>query len=616
MENNFIVSARKYRPQTFESVVGQSHITTTLKNAIARDQLAHAFLFCGPRGVGKTTCARIFAKTINCLNPTAEGDACGECESCRSFNEGRSFSIHELDAASNNSVENIRELTDQVRVPPQIGEYSVYIIDEVHMLSTAAFNAFLKTLEEPPHHAIFILATTEKHKIPATILSRCQIYDFQRIRLEDTVEYLKTIATREGVSFDDESLHLIALKSDGGMRDALSMFDKAVSFCGGKLEYKEVAATLNVLDYETYFTVTRSLLEGDYKSVLNLFDGVLKKGFSGQTFASGLASHMRDLLMCKDPQTLPLLEMTGSLLERYREQSQVCDISFLFNAISQLGAIDGGFRTATNQRLHVELGLMRISNLGQKKTFDITAPSLPQLNKEEQAAAPQQANTQPVTPIKAEPTTAQTPTQEVKQEVREATPTVVATPTVAATTAKEAPTPAAPKATTPVAPTAKPQTAPSAGSSAGSSETAKKLFGSSISDIMSGRALANEEEQAIYFDPQTQQKINKDWAVFIERLTKEHPRLGNAMQETKVSGHTLSLTVPTEITRDDLIRNQPEITQLLMECCGINGSIILDIEVKATEDNSLPHRTVDKVRFLADKNPELNTLIQDLGLDI
>lgn len=604
METNFIVSARKYRPQTFESVVGQSHITTTLKNAIARDQLAHAFLFCGPRGVGKTTCARIFAKTINCLNPTAEGDACGECESCRSFNEGRSFSIHELDAASNNSVENIRELTDQVRVPPQIGEYSVYIIDEVHMLSTAAFNAFLKTLEEPPHHAIFILATTEKHKIPATILSRCQIYDFQRIRLEDTVEYLKTIATREGVSFDDESLHLIALKSDGGMRDALSMFDKAVSFCGGNLEYKEVAATLNVLDYDTYFTVTRSLLEGDYKSVLNIFDEVLKKGFSGQTFASGLASHMRDLLMCKDPQTLPLLEMTGSLLERYKEQSQVCDISFLFNAISQLGTIDGGFRTATNQRLHVELGLMRISNLGQKKTFDVTTPALPPLKKEENPVATQQVVQQAVKPAQPQPTVAPAPQMEQPATVVKPAP---------------APTPAsAPAPSVAPAPAAAPAVAtPRPATPAVSSETTKKLFGSSISDIMSGRALVNdEEEQATYYDPQTQQKINKDWAVFIERLTKEHPRLGNAMQDTKVSGHTLSLSVPTEIIRDDLMRNQPEITELLAECCGVNGSIILDIEVKVTEDNTLPHRTIDKVRFLTDKNPELNTLIQDLGLDI
>ena len=612
MENNFIVSARKYRPQTFESVVGQSHITTTLKNAISRGQLAHAFLFCGPRGVGKTTCARIFAKTINCLNPTAEGDACGECESCRSFNEGRSFSIHELDAASNNSVENIRDLTDQVRVPPQIGEYSVYIIDEVHMLSQAAFNAFLKTLEEPPHHAIFVLATTEKHKIPATILSRCQIYDFQRIRLEDAVEYLKTIATREGVTFDDESLHLIALKSDGGMRDALSMFDKAVSFCGGKLEYKDVAATLNVLDYDTYFGVTRALFEGDYKSALMTFDEVLKKGFSGQTFASGLASHMRDLLMCKDPQTLPLLEMSGSLLERYHLQSQECDINFLFNAISLLGAIDGGFRTATNQRLHVELGLMRIANLGQKKNFDVATPALAPLKKEEGAPTPQQPVAKTVAPQN-------TPTPEPKPEPKAApTPEPQAAP---------APAPE-PQRGEPQRPVATMVSATMGGATlgvattdttpkSGGSETTKKLFGSSIGDIISGRAFKGEEgDKAVYYDPQTQQKINKEWSKFIEQLTSKHPRLGNAMMNTKVSGHTLSLSVPTEIIRDDLLRNQPEITEMLNQCCGVEGSIILDIEVKAEQEGSLPHRTIDKVHFLVEKNPELNTFIQDLGLDM
>ena len=609
MDNNFIVSARKYRPQTFESVVGQSHITTTLKNAIARGQLAHAFLFCGPRGVGKTTCARIFAKTINCLNPTAEGDACGECESCRSFNEGRSFSIHELDAASNNSVENIRDLSDQVRVPPQIGQYSVYIIDEVHMLSQAAFNAFLKTLEEPPHHAIFILATTEKHKIPATILSRCQIYDFQRIRIEDAVGYLKTIATREGVEFDDESLHLIALKSDGGMRDALSMFDKAVSFCGGKLEYKEVAATLNVLDYDTYFSVTQALLEGDYKSTLNIFDEVLKKGFSGQTFASGLASHMRDLLMCKDPQTLPLLELTGSLLERYHQQSKECDASFLFNAISQLGAIDGGFRTATNQRLHVELGLMRISNLGQKKTFDITAPSLPPLRKDEGVTPTQQTAPQTVAPTTTQPASAPAAPQSAPAapQAQQSAPVAQSAPAPAISRPSAPAAPATPSAPAPTVATAKPT----------GSEATKMLFGSSISDIMSGKAFVNEEgEKAVYYDPQTQQKVTKNWAVFIEKLTKEHPRLGNAMLNTKVSGHTLSLDVATDIIREDLLRYQPEITTLLHECCGVQGSVVLDIVVKVEEDNTLPHRTIDKVRYLTEKNPELNTLIQDLGLDI
>ena len=593
MENNFIVSARKYRPQTFESVVGQGHVTTTLKNAIARKQLAHAYLFCGPRGVGKTTCARIFAKTINCLNPTAEGDACGTCESCRSFDEGRSFSIHELDAASNNSVDNIRDLTDQVRVPPQIGEYSVYIIDEVHMLSQAAFNAFLKTLEEPPHHAIFILATTEKHKIIPTILSRCQIYDFQRIRIEDTVEYLKTIATREGVQFDDESLHLIARKADGGMRDALSMFDKAVSFCGGNLEYKEVAATLNVLDYDTYFGITDALLVGDYKTALMTFDEVLKKGFSGQSFASGLATHLRDLLMCKEPQTLPLLEITGSLLDRYKEQCARCDVGFLFGAAALLGEVDGGFRTATNQRLHVELALMKLAGLGQKKTFDVTAPQLPTLVKgEAPQPAPQPAVSAPQ-PAPVQPAPSVAPAQPAPQPVQ--TPVAEVAPAPKAT-----PTPqVAPQPTAPAAPRAK-----------------GGMFGGSISAIMSGKVAAEEEEKAVWFDPYAQQKITKEWDKFMERMMAEHPRMGHAMKKTIVNGHTLSLAVTTEIIREELLRNQPEITALLQECCGLEGSIVLDVTVNVAKEDNRPLRPVDKVRYLVEKNPELNTLIKDFDLDM
>ena len=361
----FVVSARKYRPATFNSVVGQKHITSTLKNAIERNQLAHAYLFCGPRGVGKTTCARIFAKAINCLSPVG-AEACNECESCRSFNEGRSMSIHELDAASNNSVEDIRNLIEQVRVIPQVGHYSVFIIDEVHMLSQAAFNAFLKTLEEPPQHAIFILATTEKHKIIPTILSRCQIYDFNRIRVEDAVEYLRYIAGNEGVTADDESLNLIAQKADGGMRDALSMFDKAVSFCGTNLEYKAVAQTLNVLDYDTYFRFTDLLLEGNYVDALLAFDAVLTKGFSGQIFMNGLNQHMRDLLVAAGP-AISLIEFTGALLERYREQAKRCNTTFLFGAISLLSDADGKLRTASNQRLLVELTLMKIAAMAQKK---------------------------------------------------------------------------------------------------------------------------------------------------------------------------------------------------------------------------------------------------------
>ena len=362
---NFVVSARKYRPATFASVVGQRHITSTLKNAIERGQLAHAYLFCGPRGVGKTTCARIFAKAINCLNPQS-GEACNECESCRSFNEGRSLNVHELDAASNNSVDDIRNLIEQVRIIPQQGRYSVFVIDEVHMLSSAAFNAFLKTLEEPPQHAIFVLATTEKHKIIPTILSRCQIYDFNRIRVEDGVEYLRYIATKEGVAADDEALNLIAHKADGGMRDALSMFDKAVSFCGSSLNYKDVAATLNVLDYDTYFKATELLLAGNYVEALLLFDEVLSKGFSPQVFISGLNAHMRDLLMSKGP-AVSLVEFTGTLVERYKAQAAACDEMFLFGAISLLTEADGKIRQSSNQRLLVELGLMKIAGLGQKK---------------------------------------------------------------------------------------------------------------------------------------------------------------------------------------------------------------------------------------------------------
>ncbi len=358
---NFIVSARKYRPSTFATVVGQKHITSTLKNAIERGQLAHAYLFCGPRGVGKTTCARIFAKAINCLRPVG-AEACNECESCRSFDDNRSLNIHELDAASNNSVDDIRNLIEQVRVMPQQGRYSVFIIDEVHMLSTQAFNAFLKTLEEPPAHAVFILATTEKHKIIPTILSRCQIYDFNRIRVEDGVEYLRYIASQEGVEADDQALNLIARKADGGMRDALSMFDKAVSFCGAKLDYKQVAATLNVLDYDTYFDMTDLLLAGNYIEALLRFDDVLGRGFSPQTFIAGLSQHMRDLLMARGA-AVSLIEFTGTLMERYRRQAEQCSEDFLFGAVSLLTEADGRIRQSSNQRLLVELGLMKIAGL-------------------------------------------------------------------------------------------------------------------------------------------------------------------------------------------------------------------------------------------------------------
>lgn len=360
---NYIVSARKYRPSTFNSVVGQKSLTTTLRNAILSNKLAHAYLFCGPRGVGKTSCARIFAKTINCMNLTPAGEACNECESCRSFNEQRSLNIHELDAASNNSVDDIRSLIEQVRIPPQVGKYKVYIIDEVHMLSQAAFNAFLKTLEEPPHYAIFILATTEKHKILPTILSRCQVYDFSRISVVDAVEHLQYVAGEEGVKAEPEALNVIAQKADGGMRDALSIFDQVVSYTGGNVTYKAVIENLNVLDYEYYFRITDTILEGDIRTSLLILNEILEKGFDGQHIITGLASHFRDLLVCKDESTIVLFEIGASIRDRYRETARQCPDWLLYQAIELANECDLHYRESRNKRLLLELTFVQLCQL-------------------------------------------------------------------------------------------------------------------------------------------------------------------------------------------------------------------------------------------------------------
>lgn len=364
---NYIVSARKYRPSTFQSVVGQYSITTTLKNAVKSNQLAHAYLFCGPRGVGKTTCARIFAKTINCANLSAETEACNVCDSCKSFDENRSYNIHELDAASNNSVDDIRILIDKVRVSPQMGRYSVYIIDEVHMLSQNAFNAFLKTLEEPPRHAIFVLATTEKHKILPTILSRCQIFDFNRITIQDAVNHLKYVAQNEGILVEENGLHVIAQKADGAMRDALSIFDQIVAFSGNQITYQGVIENLNVLDFEVYFKLTDHLLKGEYPSSLLVFDEVLRKGFDSQHFLGGLTSHFRDLLMCKHESTLPLMEVAAGVQERYLNQARTAPVDFLLDAIEVASKYDLDFRLARHKRLHVEFCLLKLSRLSSEK---------------------------------------------------------------------------------------------------------------------------------------------------------------------------------------------------------------------------------------------------------
>lgn len=594
---NFVVSARKYRPATFASVVGQTHITSTLKNAIARGQLAHAYLFCGPRGVGKTTCARIFAKAINCFSPI-DNEACNECESCRSFNEGRSFNIHELDAASNNSVDDIRSLVDQVRIPPQVGRYSVYIIDEVHMLSAAAFNAFLKTLEEPPAHAIFILATTEKHKIIPTILSRCQIFDFNRIRVEDSVGYLKYIAQQEGVTYDDESLNLIAQKADGGMRDALSMFDKAVSFCGQSLSYREVARSLNVLDYDTYFTTVETLMAGDYTRALLLFDRVLSAGFSAQTFMAGLAQHCRDLLMCRDAQTLPLLEVTGTLLDRYRAQAATCDAEFLFGAITLLAQLDATIRTATNRRLTVELGLMKLCRLSQKKNEpigDLESFELPPLNGA--VVAPSVA--QPTSSVPQPQPTAPQPT--AAQPVATAAP-AAAQPTPQPTTTKPAPQP-----------TSRP-----------TNTSRTSISGASLASLLSKASTksSDETEQAtttplVSIDPLTEQKIANARERFIAKLREQSVRMALAFDTMRVDGNRLTIDAESEVLEDEIRHHKSAVLHLLAETAGVNGSIDLEIVRPEVEYRApKPIRVEDRMAYLAEKNPLVAKLRKALELEL
>ena len=401
--SQYIVSARKYRPDSFGTLIGQDNIAQTLKNSILRGQLAHAYLFCGPRGVGKTTTARIFAKMINCSNPSEDMEPCGQCESCLSFAEGRSYCIHELDAASNNGVEDIKTLMDQVRIPPQVGKYSVYIIDEVHMLSQAAFNAFLKTLEEPPAHAIFILATTEKHKILPTILSRCQTYDFNRITVDNIVKNLRMVASSEGVSIDDESLHVIAHKADGAMRDALTIFDQTVAFCGTDVKYQDVLRNLNVLDYEYSFSLVDAFLQGDYPKALLIFDEVLTKGFNALHFVAALSSHLRDLMVSRSGGLEALLELPESLKKRYKEQADRCPLPFLYEGLSVTTQCESGYRASVNPRLHIEFALMRMA-------FILSKPAA--------AAAPEQS--QPAQPATAAPAAAPAP---------------VATPTPAAASA-------------------------------------------------------------------------------------------------------------------------------------------------------------------------------------
>ena len=645
--SDFIVSARKYRPATFASVVGQKHITSTLKNAIERGQLAHAYLFCGPRGVGKTTCARIFAKAINCLNPNGS-EACNECESCRSFNEGRSLNIHELDAASNNSVEDIRTLIEQVRIIPQVGRYSVFIIDEVHMLSAAAFNAFLKTLEEPPAHAIFILATTEKHKIIPTILSRCQIYDFNRIRVEDGVEVLKYIASQEGIAADEESLNLIAQKADGGMRDALSMFDKAVSFCGKALDYRNVAQTLNVLDYDTYFGVTEMLLAGNYVDTLVTFDSVLSRGFSGQTFMAGLNRHMRDLLMAKRPETLRLIEMTGTLLERYRTQAGACDVEFLFGAISCLTELDGKIRQSSNQRLFVELGLMKIAGLGQKKNDSLTSsgeyplPTLtPRTAGPASAAAPAAAG-QPAaaTAQPAGVTATGNPATNAPTANASGNPgapaSATAQPAAQAAGAATAPPSAATSAAMPAAsPAGRPAAGTSAGPTAQGTLPAQPAPGMKRRPLISGASLSEllasaggdpdeelsdgetpDEPETVRIDPDCAEKLEHARGRILNLIKEKRPRFVPAFELMTFRDNTISVSVPTTELREEILRSKTGMLMRIAELAGIEGMIELEVTVNEEIRAARPIKLEDRVRYITEKNPLVAELRKALDLEV
>ena len=677
--SDFIVSARKYRPATFASVVGQKHITSTLKNAIERGQLAHAYLFCGPRGVGKTTCARIFAKAINCLNPNGS-EACNECESCRSFNEGRSLNIHELDAASNNSVEDIRTLIEQVRIIPQVGRYSVFIIDEVHMLSAAAFNAFLKTLEEPPAHAIFILATTEKHKIIPTILSRCQIYDFNRIRVEDGVEYLKYIASQEGIAADEESLNLIAQKADGGMRDALSMFDKAVSFCGKALDYRNVAQTLNVLDYDTYFGVTEMLLAGNYVDTLVTFDSVLSRGFSGQTFMAGLNRHMRDLLMAKRPETLRLIEMTGTLLERYRTQAGACDVEFLFGAISCLTELDGKIRQSSNQRLFVELGLMKIAGLGQKKNDSLTSSGeyplpthTPRTAGPASAAAPAAAG-QPATATAQAAEVSATgnpatnapaanasgnPAAPAAATAQPAGVSATGNPATNAPAASASGNPGAPAAATaqPAAqaagaatappsaatsaamPAASPAGRPAAGTSAGPTaqgtlpaqpapgmKRRPLISGASLSELLASAGGDPDEElsdgetpdepETVRIDPDCAEKLEHARGRILNLIKEKRPRFVPAFELMTFRDNTISVSVPTTELREEILRSKTGMLMRIAELAGIEGMIELEVTVNEEIRAARPIKLEDRVRYITEKNPLVAELRKALDLEV
>lgn len=596
----FIVSARKYRPGNFATLVGQESIAQTLKNSIKRGQLAHAYLFCGPRGVGKTSTARIFAKTINCLNPGPDLEPCGECESCRSFAEGVSFCIHELDAASNNSVEDIRTLIDQVRIPPQTGRYSVYIIDEVHMLSAAAFNAFLKTLEEPPAYAIFILATTEKHKIIPTVLSRCQTYDFNRISIADIVKQLKGIASTEGIAAEDEALHVIAQKADGAMRDALTLFDQAVAFCGTNITYLEVIRNLNVLDTDYYFNLVESFLAGNYANALKLFDEVLAKGFNALYFVGGLSRHIRDLMVCKDNISLSLLETSELLAKRYKEQSSRCSLRFLYNILGESIKCEQEYRTSSNQRLLVEFLLV--------KACAANSAAL----REAPAAQPAAPAAQPAAPATQQQTVAQpaAATQPAAQPAQ-ATQAPAAAPATQQQTAAPQQTAATQQQTAAV----QQQTA------AQQQAAAPQASGSfSIKNLIKNATLSHREgsEKAKEQQPVTQEELQMVWLALAE---EQKPNLRSAMIQSPATlqedGTTILFMVSNGSQKDWIMaKMHTYLSDTLRERLH-NSQITLDVDVRKLEElPKTPYMPEERAKHIIQNNPEARELVKDLDLEI
>jgi len=587
---NFIVSARKYRPQTFDTVVGQQSITNTLKNAIVNKHLAQAFLFCGPRGVGKTTCARILAKTINCLNLKTETEACNECESCTSFNEQHSFNIHELDAASNNSVEDIRNLVEQVRIPPQVGDRKIYIIDEVHMLSQAAFNAFLKTLEEPPAHAIFILATTEKYKIIPTILSRCQIFDFKRIQIEDVASHLAKICENENIEFETDALHIIGQKADGALRDGLSIFDRMVSFNKSKITYKDTIENLNILDYDYYFKAVDQALKQDIPSSLLTFNEILQKGFDGHNFINGLAEHLRNVLVCKNPQTVELMEVGDTIKTKYVEQSQNCDQDFILGALEICNECDVQYKTSRNQRLLVELGLMQICSLSsegglkkkRRKSFILTHTAFN-------------------TPIAKFDNTIETPT--VKAQINKShtqIPKVAETPKVQKAILKKA-NPAI-------------------------INKIKKggLSGLSINQFLNKKEGEEDEQEITAATGKSRSKFNEEqlnllWLEYAKTIEKKGKislfRLFSEQFPKIDDNFLLKFPVESQALAEDLQTEKPELLTFLRKSLN-NYGINIDFPVIAVEESKILYTPQDKLKHMLEKHPKLMYMKKHLDLDL